>query len=73
MDKRIIKDITKFIFVSDEPKNVDIIFLPGGSYPEVPEKAASLYKEGYAKRILPSGGVSVKTGQFTSLFMHAGV
>lgn len=56
----IITDISNFIFVANEPKTVDIIFLPGGSHPELPEYASKLYKEGYAKWLLPSGGVSVK-------------
>ena len=43
MNKRIITDISNFIFVSDEPEIVDAIFLPGGSHPEQPEYAARLY------------------------------
>lgn len=61
---RIITDISKFIFVSDEPEAVDAIFLPGGSHPEQPEYAAKLYNEGYAKWLIPSGGVSVKRGKW---------
>lgn len=60
MDSRIINDISDFIFVSDEPKKVDAILLPGGSNPEQPEYAAELYKSGYAKWLVPSGGISVK-------------
>ena len=60
MDNRIITDITNYIFVSDESQKVDIIFLPGGSLPEILERAAKLYHEGYALLLLPSGGVSVK-------------
>lgn len=60
MNKRIITDITNFIFVSDEPEKVDAIFLPGGSHPKQPEYAAELYHRGYAKRVIPSGGISVK-------------
>jgi len=61
---RMIKDISDFIFVYDRPEKADVIFIPGGSYPELPEYAATLFKQGYANRILPSGGVSVKTGRF---------
>ncbi|HEX2946891.1 MAG TPA: YdcF family protein [Clostridia bacterium] len=64
---RIISDITDFIFVSDKLQNADIIFLPGGSFPEIPEKAAELYHEGYVPLLLPSGGVSVKTGKFAGV------
>ena len=57
---RIITDISNFIFVADEPQKVDAIFLPGGSHPNQPEYAAELYCKGYAKWLIPSGGVSVK-------------
>jgi len=57
---KIISDISDFIFISDEPEKVDAIFLPGGSHPELPEYAAELYHKGYAKWLIPSGGVSVK-------------
>ena len=60
MNNRIINDITKFIFVEDDPQKVDAIFLPGGSHPEQPEYAVELYRKGYAKWLIPSGGVSVK-------------
>jgi len=60
MLNRIISDISDFIFVADEPKKVDAIFLPGGSHPEQPEYAAELYRKGYARWLIPSGGVSIK-------------
>jgi uncharacterized SAM-binding protein YcdF (DUF218 family) len=62
-----IRDITDFIFVSDIPEPSDIIFLPGSSSPEIPEKAAALYHEGFAPLLLPSGGVSVKSGRFAGV------
>ncbi len=61
---RVIDDITNFIFVSDEPEKSDIIFIPGGSWPELAEKAAALWKEGYAYYILPSGKYNLKVGCF---------
>lgn len=64
MNNRIIDDITEFIFVSDEPEKSDAIFLPGGSHPYQPEYAAKLYKEGFAKWIIPSGGISVKSDKW---------
>lgn len=73
MDNRIIADITNFIFVSDEPQKVDVIFLPGGSFPEIPEKAAKLYHDGYAPLLLPSGGVSVKSGKFNGVKSKADI
>jgi hypothetical protein len=60
MNHRIITDIADYIFVSDAPEKVDAVFLPGGSHPEQPEYAAKLYRRGYAKWLIPSGGVSVK-------------
>lgn len=60
MTNRIITDISNYIFVSDEPEKADAIFLPGGSHPEQPEYAAKLYHMGYAKWLIPSGGVSIK-------------
>lgn len=64
MNRRIIDDITNFIFIHDELKPSDIIFIPGGSHPALGEYAADLYKKGYAKIMMPSGGVSIKTGKF---------
>lgn len=64
MNKRIIDDITNYIFVSNEPQKADIILLPGSSSPDMPELAVKLYKEGYADKFLPSGGVSIKSGKF---------
>ena len=60
MNNRIIVDISNFIFVSNKPQKVDAIFLPGGSHLEQPEYAAKLYNKGFAKYVIPSGGVSVK-------------
>lgn len=67
MNNRIINDITNFIFVEDHPQKVDAIFLPGGSHPEQPEYAAELYRKGYAKWLIPSGGVSVKRDKWTGV------
>lgn len=61
---RIIDDISEFIFVSDEPQNADAIFLPGGSNPEQPEYADELYRKGYSKWLIPSGGISVKADKW---------
>jgi len=67
MSVRIIDDITSFIFVEDPPRPADIIFLPGGSDPAIPERAAELYRAGLAPLLLPSGGVSVKLGKFAGV------
>jgi len=62
--QNLIDDITNFIFVRDTVEKADIIFIPGGSHPEPGEFAADLYKRGFADKVMPSGGVSVKTGKF---------
>lgn len=64
MKNRIITDISNYIFVADEPEKADAIFLPGGSHPEQPEYAAELYHKGYAKWLIPAGGISVKSDKW---------
>lgn len=61
---KIINDITNFIFLENEPQKADIIFIPGGSYAEIAEKAAELWIKGYSRAILPSGKYGVKRGYF---------
>lgn len=73
MANRIITDISNYIFVSDIPEKSDIIFLPGGSHPEPPEYAASLYHHGYAKWIIPSGGISAKREQWPGVYSKADI
>jgi hypothetical protein len=70
-EHRVIADITDFIFVADEPCKADVIFIPSGSDPAPPELAAKLYAEGFAPLIIPSGGVSVKTGKFNGVKRNA--
>lgn len=67
MNERTIADITNFIFVSDEPQRAEVLLLPGGSDPAIPEKAAELFSAGFAPFIIPSGGVSIKTGKFSGV------
>ena len=73
MNNRIITDITNFIFIEDKPQKVDAIFLPGGSHPEQPEYAAELYRKGYAKWLIPSGGVSVKRDRWPGVRSKADI
>lgn len=73
MTPRIISDISNFIFVSDNPLKVDAIFLPGGSHPEQPEYAASLYQDGFTSLLIPSGGVSVKSRKFAGVKSKADI
>lgn len=58
------EDITNFIFVENEPQEADIIFIPGGTYPEPSESAAKLWQKGYAQYVMPSGKFSVLKGYF---------
>lgn len=61
---RIIDDITEYIFVSDEPQPSDILFIPGGPWPALGERAGALWKAGWAPLVMPSGRFSVKAGAF---------
>ena len=73
MANRIITDISDFIFVSDTPRKVDAILLPGGSHPEQPEYAAELYNKGFASILIVSGGVSVKRDKWSGVKSKADV
>ncbi len=67
---RIISDISDYIFVADTLQQVDAIFLPGGSYAELPEYAAELFHKGYASMLVPSGGISIKRDKFKSRYIY---
>lgn len=56
--------ITDFIFVEHQPETADIIFVPGGNYPEAALHAAELYHQGWAPWVLPSGKYSILQGYF---------
>lgn len=56
--------ITEFIFVESIPQKSDVIFVPGGAYPDTARYAASLYRQGLAPYILPSGKYSISVGRF---------
>lgn len=56
-----------FIFVEGKPQKSDIIFIPGNRFPEMAEKAAKLYGEGYAPYVLPSGRFSITKGKFSGV------
>ena len=57
--------ITDFIFIENQPEKADVIFLPGGHYPEGARRAASLYQEGWAPFIIPSGRYPKPVGYFS--------
>ncbi|MBE1553837.1 YdcF family protein [Sporosarcina limicola] len=54
--------ITDFIFVETEITAADVILVPGANHPQLMEKASSLYKQGFAPYILPSGGYKPHVG-----------
>ena len=67
MYQEFMKETENFIFVEDRPEKADIIFVPGNGYPQMAERAAALYKEGYAGLILPSGKYSITAGCFSGV------
>ena len=62
-----LKNTEDFVFAENKPEKADIIFVPGNGFPEMAEKAASLYKEGYAPYVLPSGRYSITLGKFVGV------
>lgn len=67
MYQEFLKETETFIFVEDQPEKADIIFVPGNGYPQMAERAAGLYRKGYAPYILPSGRYSITTGEFSGV------
>lgn len=67
MYREFLNQISDFIFVENEPQKSDIIFVPGNGYPQMAERAAELYRDGYAPYILPSGRFSTVTGVFSGV------
>lgn len=64
MADKFFQGITDFIFLEHQPGKADIIFVPGGNYPEAVRHAAQLYHQGWAPYILPSGKYSILQGYF---------
>lgn len=56
--------LTDFVFIEDPPAHVDIIFVPGGNYPDAARHAAELYRDGYAPYVMVSGKYSITKGYF---------
>lgn len=62
-----VNELQNNLFLEDKlPDQADIIFLPGNGYPHMAKRAASLYQEGRAPLILPSGRYSIVNGHFQS-------
>ena len=70
MYEKFLKQITDFIFIDQEPQKADIIFIPGNGFPNPSERAAELYREGFAKKLLPSGHYSVVLGHFAGVLQN---
>ena len=64
MDKQRLDALTEFIFVRDEPAPADVIFIPGNGHAEPAEKAAALFRAGFAPLLLPSGRWAVTKERF---------
>ena len=67
MYREFVKEIGDFIFLENDPERADIIFVPGNGYPQMAEKAAELYKKGFAPLVLPSGKYSITDGKFSGV------
>ncbi|WP_438449234.1 YdcF family protein [Gorillibacterium sp. sgz5001074] len=63
--------ITDLVFVNKDQLEIsDIILVPGGSHPQLIERAVELYHLGLAPYILPSGGYNAKINQTEWEFMN---
>lgn len=51
MYEAFLKQIEDFMFIEDKPEKADVIFVPGNGYPQMAEKAAELYRNGFAPKI----------------------
>ena len=67
MYEEFLKQIEDFMFIEDKLEKADVIFVPGNGYPQMAEKAAELYRNGFAPKILPSGRYSITAGRFTGV------
>ncbi|HUM82718.1 MAG TPA: YdcF family protein [Lachnospiraceae bacterium] len=56
--------LTDFIFIDDEVKPSDVIFVPGNGFPQMAEAAAGLYARGLSPFILPSGRWAIGSRHF---------
>ena len=67
MNETLIRFYTELIFVQDIPQKAAVIFVPGSQEMALGEKAAALWKDGFAPRILVSGKYSITGAGFTAL------
>jgi len=64
MNKQFPDAITEFIFIEHLPCKADVIFIPGNGYPQMAERAANLWKQGFSSVILPTGKHSILSEKF---------
>ncbi len=69
----VLKLMTDFVFIEDAPQKADVIFVPGNTWPEPSERAAMLWREGYAEYIIPSGKYSILDKRFMGASSKAGL
>ena len=63
--------ITDFIFVESKISPADVILIPGSNHPPLMEEASTLYKEGMAPFILPSGGYKAHVGSTEWVYLKS--
>lgn len=51
-----LREVTDFLFLQDEPQPAEVILVFGSARPEKAERAARLYQDGYAPRVICVGG-----------------
>lgn len=61
--KKDIKKISDYLFLSSDPEKADLIFVFGTRFNEPIDISADLYKKGFSKKILVSGGKNEITGK----------
>lgn len=55
---------TDFIFIENPPRKADVIFVAGNTSPQSSERAAELFREGFAPWVMPSGKYSISETGF---------
>lgn len=65
MIKRSLQDIIDFIMIEDALKPVDLLIVPGTSQTKAIDRAKSLIQQGFADKLLISGGTNRKLGSQT--------
>lgn len=59
-----VQAVTDFLFLRNAPEKADVIFIPGSRHTGHTLRAATLYQEGYAPFVLPSGLHGYAQSQF---------